>query len=183
MIPKGLTLLVPSDVESSLTVAGTPESISDLKTLLRLLDVQAKEVTAKVRLIRRTSESKEVLELAQFSLATTNNNPSENPLFVEGKSRSLTLTPHINGDNTISWLVEVEQEGEKRERFYHRIKQLTYYIALNDISEERNNYLKTQEGKELQGGAMLPPGDYLEITLTNAKIKTNKINAINKINN
>jgi hypothetical protein len=168
-LPKGLTTLVPNDGDGSLIVMGTPASIEELQTIVRLLDVQAKVVTAKMRLLQRTSSNKQASVLAEFSLNLANNATNEMNLLLESKRVFLSITAHLNGDNTISWLTERELEKEARVKAMQRQKRGTAYVCLSDPSIERRTFLQTLESKNIQEGALLPPGDYLEVTPTQIK--------------
>jgi hypothetical protein len=169
LVPKGLTTLIPSDGDLSLVVSGTPESIEEIKTIVRLMDVQAKVVTAKMRLLQRTSSNKQATVLAEFSLNLANNAVNEMNLLLEGKRVFLSITAHLNGDNSISWFAERALEGESRVKSTQRQKRGTGYICLSDSSTERRTFLQTLENKNIQEGALLPPGDYLEVTPTQIK--------------
>jgi hypothetical protein len=156
-LPKGLTTIFPNDGESSLVATGTPESVEELKSLIRLLDVQAKVVTAKMRLLERTSATKQATVWAEFSLSLANNATTEMNLLLGGKRMILAVTAHLNGDNTITWFAEREMEGEKRQKATQRQRRGTAYVCLSDTSTERRTFLQAFESKNIQQGALLPP--------------------------
>jgi hypothetical protein len=167
LIPKGITTLVPSDGEAVLAVEGTPESIEELKSLIRLLDIEPTPVVAKIRLLRRTSDSKQAIVLADFFIKTTNNAPAALDLLVMGERMHLSFTPHANNDISVGWSVESQKGEAKTQQVYQRqrVKTLYYPIVEEPLKLTIQSYLKSVEGKDMQDGALLPPGDYIELTM------------------
>jgi hypothetical protein len=164
LLPKGLTTLIPNDGDAYLAATGTSESIVELQGLLRLLDVPARKITVKTRLLRRPSEGTVAQTLAAFSMTLENNNTELITLFIEEERVDLSITGHINGDSSISWLVLYDLEGEKQKKSYKRRKTNISYLSLTHPELSISS-----EIKDIQGLVLLPPGDHLEITLVSIK--------------
>jgi hypothetical protein len=187
LIPKGVTTIVPSDGDASLTVVGTPEGIDELKSMIRLLDVEPAVISAKVRLLERAASSKQATISAQFSLNLLNNTPTVADLLIDGEHLNLSFTAHVNGDSSVSWSIVTkyaEIESTDGLKLYQRQRYGTIYLCfkspspsledmLNSLGKGSSiqGFLKSIEGKDIQDGALLPPGSYIEITLTKVSKK------------
>jgi hypothetical protein len=181
LVPKDLTTLIPNDGDACLVAMGTPESIEELKNLVRLLDVEPTVISAKVRLLQRTTDSNQATTLAQFSLSLINNTPTVMDLLLEGEHLNLSFTAHVSGDASVSWSIvtkSAEMEGTEGLKLYRRQKHGVIYLCfkspspslkdmLNSLGKGSNtqNFLRSIEGKDIQNGALLPPGGYIEVTL------------------
>lgn len=105
-IHPGIADLTPNDGDSTLIIAGTSSAVGEVKTLLRLLDVRPRRVQVKTRLFEvrfpRVGVPRETL--ISSSTFTGNNNETVS-LSVRSPSEpgmNIEVTPHINGDNSIS---------------------------------------------------------------------------------
>ncbi|MES2459153.1 MAG: hypothetical protein V4671_01120 [Armatimonadota bacterium] len=92
-------------------VTGTTAAISEMKTLLRLLDVKPRLVQVKARVyeVQYAQDGTQTDTLLQSPILSTVQNQTAQvsvSASAEG-STTLQVTPHINGDNSISVRVEL----------------------------------------------------------------------------
>jgi hypothetical protein len=96
LIPSGVESLSPDNLKQELTVRAELGAIAELEALQRLLDVKVRELS-----ITLTVDS---------SKATTrafNNAPALLSALAQGKAYALQVTPHLNGNNTISLAISI----------------------------------------------------------------------------
>jgi hypothetical protein len=96
LIPPGLVSLSPDNLKQELTVLGDPSMIAELEALRRLLDVKVRELT----LTLTVGESKAIVPLK-------NNIMKRITAIAQGKQYTLDVTPHLNGDGTVSFFVGI----------------------------------------------------------------------------
>lgn len=111
LLPKGVVRLVPHDRERQLSVRGSRESIAQMRTLIRLLDVKPRQALLKLRVLRYTFDGtgKYTAETLQSPVVSTTNN---HPVVVEIKAARkngagepgcrVEVIPRINGDDSIT---------------------------------------------------------------------------------
>jgi hypothetical protein len=110
-LPQGMKEITPNDGEKTLVLSGTPSAVAEMKTLLRLFDVKPRLVKVRTRLIEvQTSKDFSQREsVVQSFVFTRNNNLTTKKVFDLGESQDiqLVMTPHINGDDSISLAMEI----------------------------------------------------------------------------
>ena len=118
LLPPGIASVLPNKRDNSLTLRGTAEAVARLKETIRLLDIQPREVTIKLRLVRvpltpsdeeeATPRSEEVIGAP--ILVTLNNQTGR--VAVRGRGGyEVEITPRINGDNSVTLSAELRLLG------------------------------------------------------------------------
>ncbi len=117
LVPTGITSLSPDDTRNRLTVKGTPEAIKQIENIARLLDVKPRLVRLQVRILRAPvmTNSAPEAELPESRVVVTaegsvrNNVPLNLNAVGDGQLFRVFVTPHINGDQTISLSAEFSE--------------------------------------------------------------------------
>lgn len=133
-LPNGIIGTTPKDNDLSLTLKGTRRGVKEATALLRFLDVKPRQVQIKTRLIEiRLSEdgTKQEKLLQSPIVSTTNNVPAGVGLSFGNSTRSafttsggnttsrpntsISVTPNINGDDSISLTVKLSIQPHSNE--------------------------------------------------------------------
>jgi hypothetical protein len=106
-IPFGTKAIVPSKDDIGLRVRGTATAVAALREVIRLLDVKQREVDIELRLVRQRymsdgSSASEVL--VAHRIRCTNNEQVDLSTESGDLRLAITLTPRINGDDTVTLL-------------------------------------------------------------------------------
>ncbi|HVK06219.1 MAG TPA: secretin N-terminal domain-containing protein [Armatimonadaceae bacterium] len=112
LLPAGLSRVSPDDAAGTLTVRGSAASIDELREMTRLLDVAPRRVRLNVRILRGTFTGKAVeavTEVAAFTSEVTNNRAGESTAIGDGHIFRARLTPHVNGDGSVSLAASLSQ--------------------------------------------------------------------------
>ena len=117
LVPVGITSLSPDDTRNRLTVKGTPEAIKQIENIARLLDIKPRQVRLQVRILRAPASASISLtgELPESRVVTTgeavvrNNAPLNLNAVGDGQLFRVFVTPHINGDQTVSLSAEFSE--------------------------------------------------------------------------
>ncbi|WP_394796033.1 hypothetical protein [Armatimonas sp.] len=96
LLPSGLESLSPDNLKQELAAQGDPKALDELRELIRLLDTKARDVTLTLSVDSSTA-----------TVQATNNNSARLTVVSQGKLYSLDVTPHINGDGSVSLFVGV----------------------------------------------------------------------------
>lgn len=118
LIPSGLVRMSPDDTTGRLFMQGTPASLTQIQEISRLLDVQPRRVRLSVRILRGPAnqfyefgEPNQKLSRAAVvsSAAALYANSETIALHAMGDGRAfhLPLTPHINGDNSVTLTMDL----------------------------------------------------------------------------
>jgi hypothetical protein len=126
LMPAGVSSSVPNNEAKTITLTGTKSAIEEVKHIARLLDVRPWQIGMKVRLVetRIDSSRRRTRSIIQTStLMTTNNRPVQTAITTaeggdipEFSLLSLQLTPHVNGDNSLSLLANLQRTGNSDDR-------------------------------------------------------------------
>lgn len=109
LVPKGVTSLGPDDLNHGLLVKADEDGMAKLEELIRLMDVPNSSIRFVLRLMRTTDNPRSAPQVLATAVGETrNNNPRHMPVLAEGKFADLTVTPHVNGDGSISVAVEMD---------------------------------------------------------------------------
>jgi len=104
--PPGLDNLIVSDIDRCIIAQGTAEALTELKALIRLLDVKPVTLKLTVKLVK---SGETILDLN----TTSPNKQKATFTLGEGEAaQGITITPHIHGDGKISFLVTRNQALE-----------------------------------------------------------------------
>ena len=117
LVPIGITSLSPDDTKNSLTITGTPEAVRQIEEIVRLLDVKPREVRLQVRILRAPimaniapeAELPESRVVATADAVVRNNAPLNLHAVGEGQLFRVFVTPHINGDRSITLSAELSE--------------------------------------------------------------------------
>ncbi|WP_309708349.1 hypothetical protein [Armatimonas sp.] len=96
LIPSGVESLSPDNLAQELTVRAEPRAIAEIEALQRLLDVKIRELG-----ITFTVDS------SKAATRTFNNAPTLLSVLAQGKAYALQVTPHLNGNNTVSLAISI----------------------------------------------------------------------------
>lgn len=113
-LPPGVERLTPNDRAMTLTVRGTNQAVSQVKEMVRLLDVQPRTAGLQVRVVRvQVSADGKVQELPGIPLAVqaVNNTPSTALVTAERNRFQVVVTPRINGDDSVSLQMQLNLLG------------------------------------------------------------------------
>jgi hypothetical protein len=106
VMPFGITTLVPRDKDSTLVVSGRSQYVESIVGAARFLDVKPRVIRVSTRLveIRLGSDGTKRETVLQSPVLTATNNTSATTKVSDGNGSetSLAVTPHINGDKTVS---------------------------------------------------------------------------------
>jgi hypothetical protein len=105
-VPKGVETLKADDLTFTLKATGSSEAIGELKKLVKLLDVQPRQVMVKLRVVRVvvTADGPGQEEVVQQpTLITIQNKDAQVQVTNQtGNSFSAKVIPHLNGDDTVT---------------------------------------------------------------------------------
>jgi hypothetical protein len=106
LLPRDIERIDTDDIAGTVTIHGSPDSVQKIQEFVGLLDVPAKRARLHARIVRyRRADFSErgVPEvIALGSVATLNNRPASLTLFGAGRLFTARITPHINGDRSVS---------------------------------------------------------------------------------
>jgi ribosomal protein S8E len=91
LLPPQIESISPDNLRQELTVTGDSKALAELTELHRLLDIKHKELTLTL-----------TVDSAQATAQTQNNTPTLLSVLVRGKLYTVEVTPHVNGDGSIS---------------------------------------------------------------------------------
>ena len=118
LMPAGLRRISSDDTTGRVFVQGTPEALAQIQEISRLLDVDPRRVRLSIRILRAPANQVTILgepdqklrkgEVVSSAAALFQNNEA-NTLYAfgDGKLFRVPLTPHINGDYSVSVAIDL----------------------------------------------------------------------------
>jgi hypothetical protein len=101
LLPPGIEGLSPDNLRQELTVLGDKNGLEELIALQRLLDVKRRELTITLTV----GASKATAQIA-------NNERLRLSVVAEGKLYTLEAVPHINGDSTTTFFIDIPERDD-----------------------------------------------------------------------
>ena len=96
LVPSGVVSLSPDNLKQELVVQAEPGALAELEAFLRLLDVKSKELVVTL-----------LVGDAKATAQVENNQRVRLSALAAGKQYLLDVTPHINGDGSVSFFVGI----------------------------------------------------------------------------
>jgi|GEM_PF-2781942 hypothetical protein len=119
LLPEGVEKLSPDDIAGTLTVRGTTAAVDAMRSLVRLLDVASPRVRLNVRVLQDGGDSTPGTagsEVAAVTLETSNNAPVDTAAVGNGYAFQMRLTPHVNGDGSVTVSTQATRLKQEAER-------------------------------------------------------------------
>ena len=159
-IPSGITNIVPNNADKTITATGTQTSVNELKQLLGFLDVKPRQVVLRTRLqeISLAPDGGHTRTILQTSLLNATNNQTVHTAISGANQDEITvlLTPHINGDHSISLQAKFQRHWENEENENKpQMSETSTHVRLEKTSQW--NLLRTMsfsEDKDIQRNMM-----------------------------
>jgi hypothetical protein len=110
VLPRGVERVIPDDRAMTLTVRGTAKAVAEVKQMIGLLDVTPRETLVKLRVVRvrfAPGGGREEETLGTPVVSTLNNKTARVAVSGGLQDWSVEVTPHINGDGSISLLAKL----------------------------------------------------------------------------
>lgn len=141
VLPRGIERLIPDETARTVTVRGTPEGLSKLREMARFMDVAPRRVRLGLRLLRYTypAGGKDPIkeEIGALTTNAANNTPVNLTAFGDGSLFRIEVTPHVNGDNSVSLRVKlsVQTPGQQKPSSVKTVETTNYRRLLPGRSE------------------------------------------------